>query len=544
MPPNDELTANFGDWKREAANGIDCPAFICSDIKKWNAKTKSTAPPPFQRSPYDPHPCIEGPLLTRVAVFLCHALLFLYGLIAERLRIARTSAQEERPEQRDFAPLHDHFDSLFTNNIYRMASDVLNRPIKGVPGAEVVIKERYSNDFGWTYKFTGVERRVINLGSYNYLGFSHKEGPCAEAAACAIDQQGLGTCATGDEAGKRLSCSSNRMCGAQRELELQIARYLRTEDAICFPMGFGVNTQVIPALADENTLALSDALNHSSIVLGLRLAKATIKVFPHNDMDKLETMLRNALVARARSGRPPFRKVLVIAEGIFSMEGTIVNLPRLVEIKRRYGCFLYLDEAHSIGSLGPTGRGVTEYWGIDAREVDVLMGTITKSFAGAGGYIAGTRALVQHLRSRTPGPIYSPTMSPPVIAQVITSLKISMTEVGRERSALLLRNTRYFRRRLKAMGFIVYGSADSAVIPVLSFGMPRTVLFGREALKRGVAVVSVGAPATPLNKARARFCVSASHTREQLDEALRVADACGELAGIKFLDAREESIIY
>ncbi|KAI6199717.1 Aminotransferase domain containing protein [Aphelenchoides besseyi] len=530
MPPNDEVNFSL-EWSRNVGDKLN------STSGKWIGKTKSNvrAPDPFVRSFYHPFPNQEAPILTRLTVILCHGYLFLWGLIIEWLRIGITSTRQERPEQKDFAPLHDHFDSLFTNNIYRMASDVLNRPIIGVPGAEVVIKERYSEDHGWTYKYTGKERKVINMGSYNYLGMSDKQGPCAEAAALAIEEKGLGSCAMGQEAG---------MCPMQRKLEELIAEFLGVEEAICFPMGFGTNTMVLPAIANSDTLALSDELNHSSIVLGLRIARATVKVFPHNDMEKLEKLLRESIIERHMNGLPPYKKILIVAEGIFSMEGSICDLPRLLQIKKKYKCYLYLDEAHSFGALGPTGRGITEYWNVDPHEIDGLMGTITKSFAGSGGYVAGRKMFIDHLRSHTAGPIYAPQMSPPIIAQVLTSLQLAMTPIGLQRSAQLLRNTRYFRRRLRQMGFIVYGHDDSAVIPVLGFSMPRVVLFGREALKHGVAVVSVGFPATPMNKARGRFCVSASHTKDQLEKALEVANMCGDLAGMKFGKTREESVVY
>uniref|UniRef100_A0A915D4Z0 serine C-palmitoyltransferase n=1 Tax=Ditylenchus dipsaci TaxID=166011 RepID=A0A915D4Z0_9BILA len=448
---------------------------------------------------YHPNACPAAPRLTTFLVKLCHLVLIAMAVIAEWLRSRnwiRNDWSQERQEQKDFYPLTNHFQTVFTHNIYRKASDIMNRPIIGVPGAVVTLKDRHTNDHGWTYEYSGQERQVINMGSYNYLGFSHNVGPCAQAAADQIDKNGLAACATRHELG---------LFSLQAELEQKVSRFLGVEEAICFPMGFGTNSTSLPTLANQNTLVMSDELNHSSLVLGLRISGATIKIFKHNDAEDLEKKLQEGLFTK----KMQYTKILIVVEGIYSMEGTIVNLPAIIDIKKRYKAYLFIDEAHSIGSLGPTGRGVVEYWGCNPKDVDILMGTLTKSFAGAGGYVAGSKALIRHLRTKT-------------AAQVISSMRIMSgedgTEIGKQRNARLARNTRYFRKRLRQLGFILYGHDDSPVIPVLCYYITKTVCFGRESLNRGLAIVSVGFPATPIEKARVRFCVSADHTRSQLEK--------------------------
>ncbi|PIO62051.1 8-amino-7-oxononanoate synthase domain protein [Teladorsagia circumcincta] len=159
-------------------------------------------------------------------------------------------------------------------------------------------------------------------------------------------------------------------------------------------MGFSTNSMNIPSLVDKGSLILSDELNHASLVLGCRVSGATVKVFKHNNVLDCEKHLRNALCHPSPKTGKPFNKVLIVIEGIYSMEGTIVNLPEFIRIKKKYNAYLFLDEAHSVGALGPTGKGVVEYWGCDARDVDVMMGTLTKSFAAAGGYMGGTKVNV------------------------------------------------------------------------------------------------------------------------------------------------------
>ncbi|KAI1720851.1 aminotransferase class I and II domain-containing protein [Ditylenchus destructor] len=385
--------------------------------------------------------------------------------------------------------------------------------------------------------YTGGEREVINMGSYNYLGFSHKEGPCTQAAADQIGKNGLSGCSTRHDLG---------LFRIQQTLEERIADFLGVEAAICFPMGFGTNSTSLPTLANQNTLVLSDELNHSSLVLGLRISRATIRIFKHNDAEDLERKLQSALFSV--DGKIRFDKILIVVEGIYSMEGTIVNLPAIIAIKKRYKAYLFIDEAHSIGALGPTGRGVVEYWRCNPKDVDILMGTLTKSFAGAGGYVAGSKDLIRHMRRNTAGSIYGSSMSAPIVAQVLRSMIIMSGDdhaiAGKRRNAILSRNTRYFRRRLRQLGFIVYGHDNSPVIPVLTFYIPKVVCFGRETLKRGLALVCVGYPATAIDRSRVRFCVSAEHTKEQLDRALAIADQVGSITGTKYLGPTNEAIEY
>ena len=195
-------------------------------------------------------------------------------------------------------------------------------------------------------------------------------------------------------------------------------------------------------------------------------------------MVDLERKVRKLIITgQPKSGRP-WRKIIILVEGIYSMEGTIINLPELLRIKRRYKAAIYLDEAHSIGALGPNGRGVVDYYGEDAREVDVLMGTFTKSFAGAGGYIAGSRALVEHVRAHSFSSTYAVAMSPVIAKQIACVVEVLMGaegtgEEGAGRIEQLARNTRYFRRRLLQMGFIVYGNDDSPVVPLLLCFCPK-----------------------------------------------------------------------
>lgn len=196
-------------------------------------------------------------------------------------------------------------------------------------------------------------------------------------------------------------------------------------------------------------------------------------------MVDLERKVRKAIIDGQPKSLGPWRKMIILVEGIYSMEGTIINLPELIRIKKRYRCAIYLDEAHSIGALGPNGRGVVDYYGCEARDVDVLMGTFTKSFAGAGGYIGGSQALVEHVRAHSFSSTYAVAMSPVIARQIASVVEVllgvdgSQGQEGAERITQLARNTRYFRRRLLQMGFIVYGNDDSPVVPLLLCFCPK-----------------------------------------------------------------------
>jgi serine palmitoyltransferase len=260
------------------------------------------------------------------------------------------------------------------------------------------------------------------------------------------------------------------------ELEALTAQFMGTEDAIVFGMGFATNALNLPSLLSPGCLVVSDERNHGSIILGVRLSGATVKVYKHNNVKSLDKVIEKALVNGQPNGAP-WKKILIILEGVFSMEGSIVKLPEIVAIKKKYGAYIYLDEAHSVGSTGPKGRGITDFYGVDPNDIDILMGTFTKSFGSAGGYIAGSKNLINFLRISSHAHCYASSMSPAVAQQILTSMKIIMgldgTNEGKKRIDQLARNTRYFRRRLAQIGVIAYGHEDSPVVPVLSFSMSK-----------------------------------------------------------------------
>lgn len=378
-------------------------------------------------------------------------------------------------------------------------------------------------------RFTGRQIDCLNLGSYNYLGFAQNVGPCAVEADQAIRSDGLAF------------CSSRRELGTSplhTELEALTARFLGVEDAITFGMGFATNSLNLPSLLSPGCLVVSDEKNHASIILGIRLSGAVTKVFKHNNMKSLEKVLRTSIINGQPKTREPWKKILIIVEGVFSMEGSIVRLPEIVALKKKYKAYIYLDEAHSIGATGPHGRGIVDYYGLDPKDIDILMGTFTKSFGSAGGYIAGSHELINFLRVNSHAHCYASAMSPPVAQQIITSMKIMMgldgTGEGKRRIDQLARNTQYFRRRLAQIGAITYGHEDSPVVPMLVYLFSKISAVVRTLAARQIAVVGVGFPATPLMEGRIRFCLSAAHTKEQLDYALDVLDEISDTLGLKY----------
>ncbi|KAH6599280.1 hypothetical protein BASA61_002620 [Batrachochytrium salamandrivorans] len=201
--------------------------------------------------------------------------------------------------------------------------------------------------------------RSLNLSSYNYLGFAQSDGPCADAVQVAIKKHGLTACSP------RLEAGSSEL---HNQVEALVAQFLGQEDAIVFSMGFATNSTCLPSLVGKGDLVVSDELNHSSLVFGVRLSGAGVKVFKHNDPKDLESVLRDAISQGQPRTHRPWKKIVVIIEGLYSMEGSICNLPAVIELKHRYKFYLYMDEAHSIGALGPNGRGVCDYYGIDPLE--------------------------------------------------------------------------------------------------------------------------------------------------------------------------------
>lgn len=319
-----------------------------------------------------------------------------------------------------------------------------------------------------------------------------------------------------------------------KELEDLVARFVDKEAAMIFGMGFATNATAVPILVGKGGLIISDSLNHTSIVTGARSSGAKIKVFKHGDMASLESVIRSSIIEGQPKTHRPWTKIVLLVEGIYSMEGHMCPLPEIVALKKKYNCYLYVDEAHSIGALGGRGRGICDQLNVNTADVDVLMGTFTKSFGAVGGYVAGSKELINYMRYACAGSAYSTSISPPACQQVISALKIIAGEDGTDLGARKIRqlkeNSNYFREKMIEMGVHVLGEHDSPIIPVMLLHPTKIAAFSRECYKRGIAAVVVGFPATPLLLSRTRFCISAAHTREDLDFALEkireVVDIC------------------
>ncbi|KAE8600922.1 hypothetical protein XENTR_v10013457 [Xenopus tropicalis] len=475
----------------------------------------------------------EAPIYVAVLTYIGYGVVTLFGYLRDFMRawgLEKCHMAEEREEQKDFVPLYQDFENFYTRNLYMRVRDNWNRPICSVPGPQFDLMERLTDDYNWTYRYTGkVIKDVINMGSYNYLGFAENDPESLVSVKDVVQSYGVGVCSTRQEMGH---------LDNHKELEDLVAEFLGVEEAMVFSMGFATNSMNIPALVGKGCLILSDELNHTSLILGARLSGATIRIFKHNNMQNLEKQLRDAVVNGQPRTHRAWKKILILVEGIYSMEGSIARLPEIVALKKKYKAYLYLDEAHSIGAVGATGRGVVEYFGMDPTDIDVLMGTFTKSFGAAGGYIAGRKTLVDYLRTHSHSAVYAASMPPPITEQIIRVLKCIMgldgTLIGLKRVQQLEANTRYFRQKLRDVGFITYGNEDSPVIPVLLYMPGKVGAFARHMLEKKIGVVVVGFPATPITEARARFCISAAHTKEMLDKVLDALDEMGDFLQLKY----------
>lgn len=343
-------------------------------------------------------------------------------------------------------------------------------------------------------------RKIVNFSSYDYLGLNaHPD--VAAAAKAAIDLYGTSVSAS------RLSSGERRI---HRDLEAALARLSGTEDAIAFISGHGTNVSVIGELLGPEDLIVADAVIHNSVVEGAKLSGAKRILCPHNDLDAFERALR---LNRAR-----YRRALIVVEGLYGMDGDVPDLAGLIKLKRRYNAWLMVDEAHATGALGRTGRGIAEEQGIDPSEVEIWMGTLSKTLAAAGGYIAGSRALIELLKYTSPAFVYSVGLSPPVAAAATAAIDVMLREPGR--AAALRRNGRALLERARARGLNTGLSIGASVVPVIVGSSPQTVMLSERLLERGFNVVPAVFPGVAENQARLRFFVTSQHTQEQIDTVI------------------------
>lgn len=353
-------------------------------------------------------------------------------------------------------------------------------------------------------------RSYDNFASYNYLGLNgHPE--VKEAAKKAIETYGT-------------SVSASRIVAGERplhgELEQALARLHGVEAAIVMVSGHATNVTTIGHLMHKGDLVLTDALVHNSIAEGVRLSGATRINFPHDDLDALEKLLRD--------NRHKFDNVLIVVEGMYSMDGDFPDLKRMIALKQAYDAWLMVDEAHSIGALGKTGRGIAEQFDIDPQEVEIWMGTLSKTFSSCGGYIAGSRALCDYLKVSAPGFVFSVGLSPALSAAALTSIKLMEREP--ERVQKLAENGHYFLKKAHEAGLDTGMSAGYSVIPVIVGESAGAAVLSNRLLERGINALPIIFPAVPEKSARIRFFITSEHTKAQIDRAVSVtAEELGRL---------------
>ncbi|KAF9371539.1 serine palmitoyltransferase component, partial [Mortierella sp. AD011] len=430
----------------------------------------------------------EPPYFYLITTYLSYIILSFFGHLRDfyGFRWNKKAFAHLMPSN-GYAALTSDWDSFWTRNLKMRIDDCFSVPTTLVPGRTINMMERVTSDYCRSFQFTGKLKEAVNLSSYNYLGFAQSTGPCADAVEEVVHTYGMSSC------GSRLEAGSLDLHTKVEEL---VAEFMGKESALVVSMGYATNSTTIAGLASKGSLIISDELNHNSLVFGSRLSGAYIRVFKHNDVADLEAVLRDAISQGQPRTHRPWKKILLIVEGLYSMEGSIVKLPEIIELKKKY-----------------------------------------KSFGAAGGYICASKEVIDHLRLVNHSSVYGESMSPIVLQQVYASMWSIMgrdgTTAGQERLSRLAWNARYLGSNLRKMGFIIYGDRDSPVIPLLLFNPAKIPAFSRECRKRDLAVVVVGFPATSIVASRARFCVSASHTKEDLDFVLRVVSEVGDILGLK-----------
>ncbi len=354
-------------------------------------------------------------------------------------------------------------------------------------------------------------RDVIMLGSNNYLGLTNHPEVKA-AAAAALERYGTGT------AGSRFL---NGTLDIHERLEELLAEFMHREAALTFSTGFQVNLGVISSLLERQDTAILDALDHACILDGARLGFGRVLKYAHNDMTALEERLRSVTNGHG---------ALVVVDGVFSMEGDLVDLPGIIELKRRYGMRVMVDDAHGVGVMGAEGRGTGEHFGLE-DEVDLVMGTFSKSLAAVGGFVAGDRKVIDFIKHRARSLIFSAAPPPASVASVIQAVEIIRREP--ERRARLWENTSYMKRELERLGFDT-GASASPVIPLIVGGDLAAFRMTVRLQEEGVFVNPVVSPAVPPGRAMIRTSYMATHRREHLDRALEAIERVGrELAVIE-----------
>jgi 8-amino-7-oxononanoate synthase len=368
--------------------------------------------------------------------------------------------------------------------------------------------KQHAGAAGATTRIDG--RELINFASYNYLGLSGHPA-VIQAAKDAIDHYGV-------------SVSASRIVSGERpvhsQLEQALARAYGVDDALVLVSGHATNVTTIGYLFGSKDLIVHDAFSHNSIVQGAQLAGSKRLSFPHNDWAALDALLD--------ANRRQYERVLIVLEGIYSMDGDYPELPRFIDIKRRHKAYLMVDEAHSFGVMGPTGKGIREHFSIAGNEVDIWMGTLSKTLAGCGGFIAGETALVKQLRYLAPGFLYSVGMPPVLAAASLAALTCMQREP--ERIARLQANGRLFLELAQAAGIDTGASRGLGVIPAITGSSIKAARLAAALFERGINVQPIVYPAVQEKAARLRFFMSSEHDESQLRQTVEfLAHEAGRL---------------
>jgi len=378
---------------------------------------------------------------------------------------------------------------VFENEIQRLKENKTYRKIPIVESANDAI-------------ITLNNKQVINLSSNNYLGFANHPR-LKQAAKDAIDMYGVGAGAVKTIAGHMI---------LHQQLEEALAKFKKEEAVMLFQSGFNCNAGVISAITEKEDLILSDQYNHASIIDGVKLSKATKMVYSHNDMEHLEKLLIE--------NRHNYRQCLIITDGVFSMDGDLANLPKIVELAKQYNALTYVDDAHGSGVLGESGRGIVDHFDLHGH-IDFTIGTLSKALGVVGGYVA-SKAIVKEYLSFKARPLLFSTMLPPSVAAALLEA-IRMLEQSSEYTDKLWDNARYFKEKAKKLGFDI-GHSETPITPLFVYDEAKTIAFSKRLLELGVFVSPIVFPTVPQNQARLRIMISATHKKEHLDQALQIIE--------------------